>query len=151
PDDLDVVRHVDLFQHLFAVGHLRYRFGRHKADRIDMFEPRVDQGAQIAGFQLGGNLPAEALPRVAWAFNQCNGVGNHGNWSAYLKNSFARSKKLLRNGVFSSPQSAANSSSLRRCSGPKRDGTSTISRANKSPRLRPFTFVMPLPRSLNIC
>ena len=78
PDDLDVVRQVDLFQHFFAVGHLRNRLGRNKADRIDVFEPRVNQGAQVTGFQFGGNLPAEALPRVAWAFDQCDGVANHG-------------------------------------------------------------------------
>jgi hypothetical protein len=30
------------------------------------------------GFSVGGNLPAEALPRVAWAFDQCDGVANHG-------------------------------------------------------------------------
>ena len=29
--------------------------------------------------------------------------------------------------------------------------TSTMTRANKSPWLRPFTFVIPLPRNLNIC
>src|SRR6266487_948672 len=72
---------------------------------------------------------------------------NQASW----KNSFARSKKLLRNGVFSSPQSSANSSSFRRCSTFRCDGTSTISRANRSPRPRPLTLAIPFPRSLNIC
>jgi hypothetical protein len=69
PDDLDIVRQVDLFQHFFAVRHLRNGFGRNKADRIDVFEPRVNQGAQVTGFDLRRNLTAEALPRVAWAFD----------------------------------------------------------------------------------
>src|SRR5205823_4431656 len=54
-------------------------------------------------------------------------------------------------GAFSSPQSAANSSSLCRCSAFKRDGTSTSNRTSKSPRSPPFRWMIPLPRSLNIC
>ena len=77
PDDLDVIRQVDLCQDFFAVGHLRNGLGRNKADRIDVFEPGVNQGTQVTGFQFGRNLPAKALPRVAWAFDQGNGVANH--------------------------------------------------------------------------
>src|SRR5262245_15661155 len=116
-----------------------------------MFETRLNQRTKVTCLQFGGNLPAQPLPSVARAFDQFDDIANHGDCCGYLKNSFARSKKLLRIGVFSSPQSAANSSSFRRCSEFSRDGTSTIRRANKSPWLRPFTFVMPLPRSLNIC
>src|SRR6266513_6466055 len=151
PDDFDVVRQIDLLQHLLAVGHLWDRFGRDKTYSIDVLEPRPDQRAQITHLQFRRDLPRETLPSVARAFDQFDSIVDHGNCNVYLKNSFARSKKLLRIGVFSSPQSAANSSSLRRCSGLRRDGTSTISLGNKSPWVRPFTFVMPLPRSLNIC
>ena len=78
-DDFDVVRQVDLFKDLFAIGHLRNGLGGNEANRIDVFEPRVNQGAQVTGFKFGGNLPAEALPRVAWTFNQCDAVANHGS------------------------------------------------------------------------
>src|SRR4029453_13970777 len=100
---------------------------------INMSETRLNQRTKVTCLQFGRNLPAQTLPGVPRAFDQFDGTANHGNCCVYLKNSFARSKKLFRMGVLSSPQSAANSSSFRRCSGFKRDGTSTISRANKSP------------------
>src|SRR5439155_1715385 len=102
-------------------------------------------------FKSRRDLAFQPLPGVPRAFNQFDAIVSHGNCSAYLKNSFAFSKKPFRIGVFSSPQRAANSSSLRRCSPFKRDGTSTISRANKSPCPRPLTLTIPFPRSLNIC
>src|SRR6266487_3950793 len=150
-DEFDVVRPIDLLQHLLAVGHLRDGFRRNKTYSIDVFEPRRDQRAEITRLDFCRDLPFETLPGVAWAFDQFDSFVNHGICGAYLKNSFARSKKLLRIGVFSSPQSSANSSSLRRCSAFKCDGTSTMRRANKSPWPRPLTFTMPLSRSLNIC
>src|SRR5262249_37087452 len=150
-DNFDVARQTDLIQHLLAIGHLRDGLRRHKAYSIDVFEPRLDKRTQVTRFQFSGDLPIESLPGIARAFDQLEGIVNHGNCAAYLKNSFARSKKLFRIGVFSSPQSAANSSSLRRCSAFRRDGTSTIRRANKSPWPRPLTFTIPLSRSLNIC
>ena len=58
------------------------------------------------------------------------------------KNFFARSKKLLRIGVFSSPQRAANSSSFCRCSPFRCVGTSTNRRASRSPRSRPLTLMI---------
>ena len=48
-------------------------------------------------------------------------------------------------------RAAANSSSFWRCSLFRRLGTSTSSRAKRSPRSRPLTWTMPLPRSLKLC
>jgi len=122
-----------LLQHLLAIGHLWDGFGRDKAYSIDVLEALLDERAQVTRLQFRRDLALETLPGIARALDQFDGIVNHENGDAYLKNSFARSKKLLRIGVFSSPQSAANSSSLWRCSAFKRDGTSTIRRANKSP------------------
>ena len=133
PDDFDIVQQIDLLQHLLAIGHLWDGFRRNKAHSIDVLEVRLDQRAQVTRLQFRGDLPLETLPRITRALDQLDSIVNHGNGGAYLKNSLARSKKLLRIGAFSSPQSAANSSSFWRCSAFKRDGTSTIRRANKSP------------------
>ena len=58
-------------------------------------------------------------------------------------------KSFYATELFSSPHELANSSSLRRCSEFNRVGTSTITRASKSPRPRPSMLAMPLPRNLN--
>src|SRR6266480_6545692 len=150
-DNLHVLRHIDLLQHLFTIAHLWNCLWRDKTYSIDVLESRCDQRAQITRLKFRRDLAFQPLPGVPRAFNQFDAIVSHGNCSAYLKNSFAFSKKPFRIGVFSSPQRAANSSSLRRCSPFKRDGTSTISRANKSPCPRPLTLTIPFPRSLNIC
>ena len=41
-DDFDVLRHIDLFQHVLAIGHLWDGFGRDEANGIDVFESRFD-------------------------------------------------------------------------------------------------------------
>src|SRR5581483_1945861 len=103
---------------------------------------------KITRLQCGWYLLLQALPGITGPLDQFDDIVRHRDNKPYLKQSLARSKKLFRNGVFSSPQSSANSSSFRRCSALRRVGTSTISRANKSPCPRPLTFAIPLPRSL---
>src|ERR1700739_2610253 len=64
----------------------------------------------------------------------------------YRKKSFAFSKKLLCIGLLSSPQEAANSSSLRRCSPFNLVGTSTMTLIRKSPLTLVSIFWTPFPR-----
>src|SRR5438128_7453577 len=101
-DDFDIERWSDLLQHLFTVGHLWHRFRRNEAYGINVFEPGANQGAQISRLEFRRDLSLETLPGVAGAFYQFYALARY-RCAHYLKNSFARSKKLLRNGVFSSP------------------------------------------------
>jgi hypothetical protein len=41
-----------------------------------MFESGADQRLQVIHFEIGGDLAFEALPRVAWAFDEFNGIGH---------------------------------------------------------------------------
>ena len=76
-DDLDVIRRPELLEYLFAVGHLRHGLWRDEAHGVDVFETGPDERAQVLDLNFGRNLPLEALPGVARAFDELYGIVWH--------------------------------------------------------------------------
>ena len=54
---ISTLESTQLREDVFAVGHLRHRFGRDETHRVEMGEARFDQRSQILHFSLGRNLP----------------------------------------------------------------------------------------------
>ncbi len=69
-NNLDIVGRIKLFQHFFRVGHLRHSFRRDERNRINMLESRADQGFQIVGLDVSGDLPLQPLPGIARTFDE---------------------------------------------------------------------------------
>ena len=61
---------IELPQHLFAVGHLRYGLGRDKGNGVQMLEAGADQRPQILNLKLGGNAARQPLPGIARTFDE---------------------------------------------------------------------------------
>ncbi len=69
PNDLDIIRGIELLEHFLRIGHLRDRFRGDERYRIDVLETRADQGFQVVGLQVGGDGQFQALPSVAGTFD----------------------------------------------------------------------------------
>ena len=68
----------ELFEHLFAVRHLRHGFRRDEAHRVDVPEPGRDEAAQVFHFPPGRNFSRQTLPGVARTFDELDGFHRDG-------------------------------------------------------------------------
>src|SRR5580700_3941809 len=75
---------------VFAVGHLLDVLGGDEADRINMAKAGGYQFFQVSDFAVRGNKVREALPGVAWAFDELNVFGH----SSYLALKTSRKAKI---------------------------------------------------------
>jgi len=55
---------------------LRDSVGRDEADGVNVLEASGDQGLEIVGLQVGGDLAFEALPGIAGAFDELDGISS---------------------------------------------------------------------------
>ena len=84
PDNFNIIGRIEFFQYFLRIGHLRNGFRRDKRNRIDVLEPRADQGLQIVRLDVSRNLPFQPLPGIARTLNEFYGIGHtqlHGRGS----------------------------------------------------------------------
>ena len=70
PDDLDLVRRLQLREHRFAVGHLRHRFRRDETHRVEVPKAGGDQARADIPPSAPSGFARQPLPGIARAFDQ---------------------------------------------------------------------------------
>src|SRR5207248_10631130 len=74
----DTVHLSQMFKHRLTIGHLRHSFGRNKAHRVNMPETSIYQSTEIFSLPNRRNLAGQALPCVAWTFDELDGFHLNG-------------------------------------------------------------------------
>ncbi len=78
--------------HGFAVGHLLDVLGGDEADGVDVLEAGGDELFEVGDFGGGGDEVGEALPGVAWAFDEGDGI----HWASWVKSTVDSSQFTVR-------------------------------------------------------
>src|SRR5262249_27586056 len=75
-DDFDVVWRIKFFEDVFGVGHLRDRVRGYERDSVNVLEASADECFQVIHFDVRGDLAFEALPSIARAFDELDGLSH---------------------------------------------------------------------------
>ena len=63
-----------------SVSHLRYGLGRDERGRVNVLETRTDQGLEVIGLEVSGNLTLQPLPGIPRTLDQLEGIRHSKSW-----------------------------------------------------------------------
>src|SRR5262249_42732169 len=75
-DDFDLLWRIEFFEDVFGVSHLRDRVRGNQRDGVNVPEASADECFQVIHFDVRWDLAFEALPSIAWAFDELDGLSH---------------------------------------------------------------------------